>query len=95
MRHFYFTFFQLVLLIVFVFMFRNLLNVLDSGYHHSDHTVVEASLHTLNINSIIISVLLLLNSFWMLYMLNAMQRLGNLIKDVSYNINRLRVDRKK
>ncbi len=95
MRHFYFTFFQLVLLIVFVFMFRNLLNVIDIGYHLPDQTGIEASLHTLNVNSIIIGVLLFLNSFWMLYMLNALQRLGNLIKDVSYNINRLRVDRKK
>ncbi|MBZ0167562.1 MAG: hypothetical protein K8I00_12220 [Candidatus Omnitrophica bacterium] len=90
MRHFYFTFFQLVLLVIFVFWFRNLLNVIDINLHQTDKTFVEAILTTQNVNTSILVVLLLLNSFWMLYILNALQRLANLIKDVSYNINRLR-----
>lgn len=95
MRHFYFTFFQLVLLVIFVFWFRNLLSVIDINLHQSDKTFVEAILTTQNVNSTIIVVLLLLNSFWMLYILNAMQRFANLLKDVSYNINRLRSTQKK
>lgn len=95
MRHFYFTFFQLVLLVVFVFWFRNLLDVIDISFHRTEETTIEASLHSMNVNSTIVCVLLLLNSFWMLYILNAMQRLANLIKDVSYNINRLRAERKR
>jgi len=95
MRHFYFTFFQLVLLVIFVFWFRNLLNVIDINLHQSEKTFVEAILTTQNVNSTIIVVLLLLNSFWMLYILNAMQRLAHLMKDVSYNINRLRSSQKK
>lgn len=95
LRHFYFTFFQLVLLVIFVFWFKNLLSVIDINLRQTDKTFMEAILTTQNVNSTIIVVLLLLNSFWMLYILNAMQRFANLLKDVSYNINRLRNTQKK
>jgi len=45
---------------------------------------------TQSINTTIIVLLLLLNSFWMLYIFNGIQRLTSILKDVSYNITRLR-----
>ncbi len=68
---------------------------MDINLHQTDKTTTEIILINQNINSTIIAALVLLNSFWMLYILNALQRLANLLKDVSYNINRLRSNQKK
>ena len=68
---------------------------MDINLHQTDKTTMETILINQNINSTIIAALVLLNSFWMLYILNALQRLANLLKDVSYNINRLRSNQKK
>lgn len=90
MRHFYFMFFQIVLLIIFLFWFVNMFNVIDTNYQVSKSSVLERALMTQSINTTIIVLLLLLNSFWMLYIFNGIQRIMNLLKDINYNINRLR-----
>ena len=91
MRHFYFMFFQVILAIVFAMWFGNLLKVIDLAHYQADQSLVEQILMTQSINTTIVVILLILNSFWMLYIFNGMQRLSNLLKEVSYNINRLRV----
>ena len=91
MRHFYFMFFQVILAIVFAIWFGNLLKVIDLSHNSAVKTVTEEILMTQSINTTIIVILLILNSFWMLYIFNGMQRLSNLLKEISYNINRLRV----
>lgn len=90
MRHFYFMFFQIALFIIFLFWFVNMFNVIDIKYQAADSSVLERAVITQSVNSTIIVLLLLLNSFWMLYIFNGIQRLVNLIKDMNYNINRLR-----
>jgi len=94
MRHFYFMFFQIVLFVIFLFWFVNMFHVIDVSYQASENSVIERAAVTETINTTIIVLLLLLNSFWMLYILNGIQRLGNILKDVSYNINRLRIKMK-
>ena len=90
MRHFYFMFFQFVLVIVFLFWFANTLNVVDANFQTSNNIVTEKLLSAQTINTTIIVLLLLLNSFWMLYIFNSIQRLGNILKDISYNLNKIR-----
>lgn len=94
MRHFYFMFFQIVLFGIFLFWFVNMFNVIDTNYQVSRTSVLERAIMTQSINATIIALLLLLNSFWMLYIFNGIQRLTNILKDISYNINRLRIQNK-
>ena len=89
MRHFYFMFFQIVLFIVFLFWFVNMFNVIDVNYQVSKSSVLERAIMTQSVNSTIMVLLLLLNSFWMLYIFNGIQRMMNLLKDINYNIHRL------
>jgi len=91
MRHFYFMFFQMVLFVIFLFWFVNMFNVIDTSYQISKSSALERAVMTQSINVTITVLLLLLNSFWMLYIFNGIQRLANLLKDINYNINRLRV----
>ena len=93
MRHFYFMFFQVVLFIVFLFWFVNMFHVIDVNSQISpapQTSLLERAMITQSVNSTIMVLLLLLNSFWMLYIFNGIQRITNILKDVSYNINRLR-----
>ena len=90
LNHFYFLFFQIVLFIIFLFWFVNMFNVIDASDQIAKTSILERILMTQSINTTIIVLLLLLNSFWMLYIFNGIQRLTNLLKDINYNINRLR-----
>ena len=87
-RHFYFTFFQIVLVVVFVFWFANLFNIIDTSVAVSKTNIQERMLMAFSINTTIIVFLLLLNSFWLLFMFNTMQRLTTILKDIGYNLTR-------
>jgi len=89
MRHFYFMFFQIVLFIIFLFWFVNMFNVIDVNTQASRPSILERATLTQSVNSTIMVLLLLLNSFWMLYIFNGIQRMMNLLKDINYNIHRL------
>lgn len=89
MRHFYFMFFQIALFIIFLFWFVNMFNVIDVNYQASRPSVLERAVMTQSVNTTIMALLLLLNSFWMLYVFNGIQRITNLLKDINYNIHRL------
>ncbi len=90
MRHFYFMFFQIALFIVFLFWFVNMFTVIDANDQASAASTIERILATQSVNMTIMVLLLLLNSFWMLYIFNGIQRLLNSLKDINYNLNRLR-----
>jgi len=90
MRHFYVLFFQIVLVFVFVFWFANIFNVIDASYNIAKSDVVEKLKITSNVNLAIIALLVLLNSFWMLFMFNAIIRITNLLKDISFTLLRIR-----
>lgn len=90
MRHFYFMFFQIVLFVIFLFWFVNMFNVLDTSLQISKDQLIERILATQSINMTIIVALLLVNSFWMLYVFNGIQRISTLLKDMNYCLNRIR-----
>ena len=94
MRHFYFMFFQIVLFVISLFWFFNMFNVIDTSFQASRSSVLERSIATQSVNITIIVLLLLLNSFWLLYIFSSIQRLLNVLKDISYNINRMRFQNK-
>jgi len=95
MRHFYFMFFQIVLVIVFFFWLANTIQVIDVKFEVAQSSsLIERIMVAETINTSIIVLLLLLNSFWMLFIFNGIQYLGNLLKDVNYNINKLRAGNK-
>ncbi|MCA9407780.1 MAG: hypothetical protein H6755_05300 [Candidatus Omnitrophica bacterium] len=90
MRHFYLTFFQIVLFIIFLFWFVNMFNVIDSNYQAAKDSAIQRIMIAQSNNITIIVFLLLLNSFWMLFMFSSMQRIRSQIREMSYHISRLR-----
>lgn len=90
MRHFYFTFFQFVLIVVFLFWFVNMFNVIDISLQASKSNLLEQILANQSINLTITVFLMILNSFWLLFIFNAIQRMRTILRDISYNISRLR-----
>lgn len=94
MGHFYFMFFQFVLIIVFFFWFFNAMQVIDINFRHSFTTTIEILTMNQTINLTILVLLILLNSFWLLYIFSIMQRMTNILKDVSFHISRLRLKNK-
>ena len=94
MRHVYFMFFQFILLVIFLFWFVNMFKVLELSLLSTQNSVLEKILATQSINITIIVLLLILNSFWLLYIFNGIQRIGNLLKDLTYLINRIQTKNK-
>ncbi|MCA9399480.1 MAG: hypothetical protein KC618_07010 [Candidatus Omnitrophica bacterium] len=94
MKHFYLLFFQIVLFIIFLFWFVNMFGVIDVTTDSSNN-ITEKALAAQSVNTTIIVFLLLLNSFWMLYMFSYVQRIFGILKDLNFNVNRLRFDNRK
>ena len=88
MRQFYL--FQIPLWIIFFVWLFNTLNIIDTQSHLTDAMVTEKILQTQSIFVAIVVLILLLNSFWMLYMFNALQSIRLLLKDINYNTSRFR-----
>ncbi len=88
MRHFYFLFFEIVLVGVFFIFIYDAFKTIDLASDFTRQSSVEKLLAQQNINTLIIILLLLLNSFWMLYMFNGLERLRVLLKDISFSLMR-------
>jgi len=92
LRHFYFLFFELVLVILFfVFLFQ-ILHTLDLASEAASQNLLEKLIAQQNINTLLILGLLFLNSFWMLFMFNGMERLRVLLKDIGFNLARRKIN---
>jgi uncharacterized BrkB/YihY/UPF0761 family membrane protein len=89
-RHFYLMFFQIILVAIFIIFFVNALRVIDVIITAEQTDIVEKLLLTQSVNLSIIVLLLLLNSFWMLFMFNSIIRLRSVLKDINFNIIRSR-----
>lgn len=90
LRHFYFIFFQIALFIIFFFWFVNMFNVIDSSFQTPKTTLMERLLAAQSINITIIALLILLNSFWVLYIFSSIQRASGFLKDITYHLSRIR-----
>ena len=86
MRHFYILFFEFFLVFIFLVFFVNVLRVLNIADDVSQTNVVERLLLSQSISALIIVILLLLNSFWMLYIFNSMIRSHGLLKEINFNL---------
>ena len=95
LRHFYLVFFQAVLAIIFVVWLINSLSVIDTRIQSSHAALTEQILMTQSVNLTIIVLLMILNSFWLLYIFNSIQGLRTLLKDIGYGITRLRINKDK
>ena len=85
-RHFYMLFFEALLVVLFVVIFIITIKVIDVSVAISP-AIVNSRLALLQtVNLIIIVFLLLLNSFWMLYMFNGIIRIQNILKEISFNL---------
>ncbi len=89
LRHFYLMFFQIILVLVFVGWFINTLHVIDISFESNKHDILERLLLTQSINTTIIVLLTILNSFWLLYLFSGIQRLRSILKDISYNTSKI------
>lgn len=88
MRHFYLLFFEFVLVIIFFLFLFNTFKTLDLSQHIvSDNMMEHLLVHQSMLTSIVI-ILLILNSFWMLYIFNGMVRIKIILKDINYNLLR-------
>ncbi|HSA31502.1 MAG TPA: hypothetical protein P5160_06855 [Candidatus Omnitrophota bacterium] len=88
MRHFYFLFFQIVLVVTFLFFFLRILetiNLIAVVPHDDLHSQI--LLHN-SMTTMIIVFLMILNSFWMLFLFNGMNRIRLVLKDINYNLMR-------
>ena len=90
MRHFYILFFEIVLVLAFLAFFVNTIQVINASIDVSKNSTLENLLLTQSMNGLIIVFLLLMNSFWMLYMFNGIIRIRMILRDISFQLNRRR-----
>src|SRR5437762_3469212 len=91
LRHFYFVFFQIILVIAFLIWFINIFNVIDINVvQHDDPAVFQKAMRSQSINIAIIVFLLILNSFWSLFIFNSINRITTLLRDVSFHLSKMR-----
>lgn len=88
MRHFYILFFEIFLVSIFVWCFINNLQLIDVGASTAQSTLIERLLLTQTINSVIVIVLLMLNSFWMLFIFSNILRFRSLLKEISFHVGK-------
>lgn len=90
MRHFYFMFFQITLVVAFFLWFINTLQLIDISSQVDKTQIMERLLLIQAQNADIIVFLLILNSFWLLFIFSFLQRIRVLLKDMNYNLNKMR-----
>ena len=93
-RHFYLLFFEIVLVIIFLAFFVNVIKIIDLSVGAPEGGLIEHLLVAQSIHLSIIVMLMLLNSFWMLYMFNSILRLRSLLIDINFNLSKRPESRK-
>lgn len=87
-RHFYILFFEVILVAIFVGVFVNTLKIIDVSAEISKTSVIERLLMTQSVNTLLIVILLLFNSFWMLYIFSSLLKIRASLKNVDFNLSR-------
>jgi magnesium-transporting ATPase (P-type) len=95
MRHIYFIFFEAILVVIFIVWFIKMFSIIDTTVQAQSGGLIERMMSLQTTNMAIITLLMLMNSFWMLYMFNSVQRLRAILKDMNYHIGKLRSNRGK
>ena len=89
MRHFYFIFFQIILVGIFVYWFTTTFKIIDLG-RIPKNNLTEHILTTQATSLNVIVLLMIVNSFWLLYMFNCIMRIMYTQRDMSYTLSRMR-----
>lgn len=84
MRHFYIVIFELVLIIIFCFFLFGTFRTIDISHNAAENSVTEQLMVQQVTGTSMIIILMLLNSFWMLYMFSEVTRLRTILKDISF-----------
>ena len=79
-----------MLVIIFLIGFFNTTQLIDFSFAVARDDIVQRLLLTQSIYMLVIVLLMLLNSFWILYIFNCILRMQNTLKDVSFNLSRRR-----
>src|SRR5438105_795771 len=87
-RHFYILFFEAILVAIFVFAFINALKIIDASVDLHRDNLVERLLLTQSMNTLLIVILMLFNSFWILYIFNSILRLRGILKNIDFNLSK-------
>ena len=88
-RHFYLLFFEVFLVFIFVGLFVITIKIIDVSADIKGG-IVERLLFWQTATTILITVLFLLNSFWMLYIFNEIIRTRSTLKEISFNLTKRR-----
>jgi len=94
MRHFYILFFELVLLVIFCFFLWGTYRTIDLSQKAAENNILEQLMVQQTTGTSIIIILMLLNSFWMLYMFSEVTRLRTILKDISFYQSRRKPNEK-
>lgn len=84
MRHFYILFFEFILIIIFFIFLMSTFRTIDIARASAKENITEQLLIQQSTGTYIIIILMLLNSFWMLYMFSEVSRLKTILKDISF-----------
>lgn len=90
LKHFYILFFEVVLVVIFIFFFINAMSVVELGFDLNKNSHVEKLLHTQSVNTTLLLLLILFNSFWMLFIFRAIMSIRSSARSIEYNIIKLR-----
>jgi hypothetical protein len=93
-RHFYILFFEIILVAIFIATFVNTLKIIDVNLDVQKSSIIERLLMAQTFNTLLIVILLLFNSFWILYIFNSLSRLRSILKNIDFNLSRNRADQR-
>ncbi len=91
-KHFYLLFFEFILVGIFVAVFINSLKIIDVTSDISHASITDRVLLTISNNTLLLVILLLFNSFWMLYIFSSLIRMRGILKNIEFNLSRRRDD---
>ena len=89
-RHFYILFFEIILVAIFVGVFINALKIIDVGVDLHKGSLIERLMLAQSVNTLLIVILLLFNSFWILYIFSGILRLRGILKNIDFNLSKRR-----
>ncbi len=93
MNHFYFIFFQIVLIVIFFIFFFNLLRTIDLSADLRSADIIQQLLLQQTINTSILIFLMIMNSFWMLFIFSGLNRIRFILRDLAFHLLRRKGDR--
>ena len=91
-RHFYILFFEVILVAVFIGVFINAIKIIDIATDIHKNDIIERLLMSQSVNTLLITILLLFNSFWLLYIFSGLLRIRSLLKNIDFSLSRRRND---